>query len=158
MDLGLGNSIIFLLKAMFFGIATIVSIPKNVYKKFFIWGFLFGGIGDVTIVTLLGPGLKLLKYQNMGMFDILGTFSFWTPLAWMFTFMIFFYFLPVHRYFYFIYIGGFSIFGFMVGLVLQNIGLFKYEGAFIYFAPFVFMAWFMFSSLIYFRYNRITLK
>lgn len=158
MSLVLWKSMFFFLKALLFGLATIVSIPQNVYKKYVIWGFLFGGIGDLIIVALFGPVLNLIKYENMGVFNILDTISFWTPIAWMFTFMLFFYFLPIHRYFLLIYIIGFSIFGFMVGLVLQNIGLFKYEGIYIYFAPFVFIAWFSFSSFIFFRYNQITLR
>lgn len=155
MALNLGVSIYFFIKAVLFGIATIVAIPKRVYKKYLLWGFLFGGIGELIMVTLFSRVLNLINYYNMGVFNIFNIMSFWTPIAWMFSFMLFFYFLPTHRYILLIYIIGFSIYGFMVGLVLQNIGLFKYEGLYIYFAPFVFFAWFSASAYVFFRYNRL---
>lgn len=114
MDIGLGKSIYFFFKAMFFGIATLVTIPKEVYKKYFIWGFVFGGIGQLIMATISNPILGLIQYKNMGVFNIFGITSFWTPIAWMFTFMLFFYFLPVHKVFLAIYILGFAIFGHIV--------------------------------------------
>jgi hypothetical protein len=158
MYFGLGSSIWFFLKAMFFGIATLVTIPKEVYKKYFIWGFLFGGIGDVIMVVIFNPILNLIKYKNMGVFNAYGIISFWTPIAWMFTFMLFFYFLPVHRLFLYLYILGFAIFGHILGMLLQNLGLFEFVGSYVYIAPITFVFWFSFATLIYFRYNRIILK
>ncbi|MDX9872813.1 MAG: hypothetical protein RBT41_10390, partial [Clostridia bacterium] len=138
MRLGFDNSIIFLLKAILFGIATAIAIPKKEYKKFFLWGLLFGGILDVIIIIMLGPILNLTKYQNMGIHGIFGILPFWTPIAWIFVLMLFFYFLPIHRYFLYLYVLGFAIFGYMVGIVLQNMDLYEYLGSYIYFAPITF--------------------
>ncbi|WP_366923070.1 hypothetical protein MFMK1_003563 [Metallumcola ferriviriculae] len=144
-------------KAVLFGIATILLIPKEKYKKFLIYGFLLGAVGDVLIVTLVGGLLGLIKYQNTGPFNILGLFSFWTPLAWMFTLMLFLYFLPVRIVFYHVYIVGFALFGFMVGLVLQHLGTFQYVGNYIYFAPITFITWFFLSAWLYRRSENIAL-
>ncbi|WP_066638364.1 hypothetical protein [Desulfolucanica intricata] len=153
-----GKSIFFFYKALLFGIATITVIPRQVYKRFLIYGFIFGAIGDVIMATILGPILQLIKYLNMGPFNIFGIVSFWTPIAWMFAFMLFFYFLPVRRVFLYPYIIGFSIFGYMVGLVLQQLDLYQYIGNYIYFAPIVNVIWFSISAYVYIKNGNIFLK
>lgn len=158
MDPGLGKSIYFFYKALLFGVATLVTIPREVYKKYLIWGFILGGVGELAMVTIFERLLHLIKYKNMGFFNVFGLVSFWTPLAWMFTFMLFFYFLPVRRIFFYLYLLGFAFFAHMVGLVLQNLGLFEYIGTYIYYAPLVFFLWFSLAAFTYLRYNRITLK
>lgn len=61
----MGNEIVFLIKAVFFGLAAIIIIPKEFYKKYLIYGLLLGAIGD-TLITLIAKLLSLYKYQNMG--------------------------------------------------------------------------------------------
>ena len=39
-----GKEIVFFYKALIFGIAALVLIPKQLYKKFFIYGLIYGGI------------------------------------------------------------------------------------------------------------------
>ena len=152
------KSIFFFVKALLFGIATVVVIPKHVYKRFLLYGFIFGAIGDVIVVILLGPILHLIEYRNMGVFDIFGIISFWTPIAWMFAFMLFFYFLPVRKQFLYPYIVGFAAFGYMVGLVLQHLDMFRYLGNQIYFAPIVFILWFSIAAWVYMKNGNIVLK
>lgn len=158
MFMGFGKSIIFLLKAFFFALATVVVIPKNVYKRYFIYGFIFGAIGDLIMATITGPVLHLIEYKNMGPFNLFGVVSFWTPIAWMFAFMLFFYFLPVRRIFLYPYIIGFAIYGYLVGILLQQLDLFEYNGNYIYFAPLTFIVWFSISAWVYFRNGEIDLK
>lgn len=153
----MNKSFIFFFKALLFGVSAMIAIPKEHYKKFFIYGFIFGGIGDIITVLILGPALHLIKYSNLGVFGILGLFSFWTPIAWTFTFMLFFYFLPVRKAFLYPYLIGFAMFALMVGWVLQNLGTFGYIGNYIYFAPLVFLAWFSLSAWGYFKSERIKL-
>ncbi|MFZ7103275.1 MAG: hypothetical protein ACOWWO_11565 [Peptococcaceae bacterium] len=154
----LGNSIFFFLKAFFFGLATVIVIPRDVYKRYFIYGFIFGAIGDVIVVTILGPVLHLIKYKNMGVFNIFGIVSFWTPIAWMFAFMLFFYFLPVRRIFLYPYIVGFAFYGYMVGIVLEHLNLYEYIGSYVHFAPLLFMVWFYIGALVYLRNGNIILR
>ena len=94
----------------------------------------------------------------MGAFNILNLFSFWTPLAWMFVVMYFLYGLPHKRLFLYPYIAGYGIFGYFVGLVLQNFGLFEYIGIYIYFAPFLLTAWFALIAWLYIKAEQIELE
>ncbi|KAF1084791.1 hypothetical protein SPSYN_01961 [Sporotomaculum syntrophicum] len=153
-----GESIFFFYKALLFGIAAYAVIPRHEFKRYLIYGFIFGGIADVVVIIVLEPILNLIKYHNLGPFSIYGLFSFWTPVSWMFAFMIFFYFLPVRKVFLIPYIIGFSLFGYMVGIVLNGLGLFEYIGIQKYLAPIVFFVWFSISAYVYFRIGNIKLR
>jgi hypothetical protein len=85
----MGIEIVFLIKAVFFGMAAIIIIPKELYKKYLVYGLFLGALVD-TMVTILGKFLNLFKYKNMGVFNILDLYSFWTPLAWVFVIMFFY--------------------------------------------------------------------
>jgi len=152
-----GKSIYFFYKALLFGIAAYAVIPRTEFKRYLIYGFIFGAIGDVLMVFTLDL-LGLSKYHNMGPFSIWGLISFWTPIAWMFAFMIFFYFLPVRTVFLVPYIAGFALYAYMVGLVLSELGLFEYVGAYKYYAPLVFTAWFSIAAYVYFKVGNIKLR
>jgi len=152
------RSIFFFYKALLFGIAAYAVIPKHEFKKYLLYGFVFGAIGDVILVLISGPVLNLSRYHNTGFFSVYGVFSFWTPISWMFAFMLFFYFLPVRIVFLIPYIIGFAIFGYMVGLVLSNLGLYEYVGIYKYFAPLTFIAWFSVAAYVYFRIGNVKLK
>lgn len=152
------KSLISLYKAVLFGIATIVAIPRKQYKKFLLYSFIFGALLDIITILVLGQGLSLFRYSNFGPFSIYGWFSFWTPIAWMFAFMLFFYFLPRRRLFLFPYVVGFAMFGYMVGLVLEGFGTFQYIGFWRYAAPFFFTFWFSVSAWTYMRLEDIKVK
>ncbi len=146
----MGTEIVFMIKAIFFGLAAVIIIPKEFYKKYLIYGLFLGALGDAGI-TVLGKYLNLWKYKNMGVYNVLDLFSFWTPLAWMFVKMYFLYCLPLKRTVYYLYVACFGIFGYFLGLVLQNFGLFEYVGFYRYIAPFILIAWFYATSLIYLK-------
>lgn len=146
----MGIEIVYLLKAMFFGLAAIIIIPKKLYKKYLVYGLLLGALGD-TVIALFGKYLNLFKYKNMGVFNILDLYSFWTPLAWMFVTMFFLYCLPLKRSVFYLYVACYGLFGYFVGLVLQNFGLFEYIGFYKYLSPLVLTALFFATALIYLK-------
>lgn len=152
-----GKSIIFFYKALLFGLSAYLVIPKNEFKRYLIFGFFFGAIGDVIVIIILAA-LNLIEYKNMGPFSVFGLFSFWTPIAWMFAFMLFFYFLPVRKVFFYPYIIGFALFGQMVGSVLQKLGLYQQIGNYIYYGPILFIFWFYISAYLYLKIGGITLQ
>lgn len=154
--MSMGNEMIFLYKAIFFGLAAIILIPKEYYKKYFVYGLFWGAILDVLMVGVLSGLCHWIQYKNMGEFNVFNLFSFWTPLAWMFAFMIFFYCLPARKLFLYYYIPGFGLFGYMVGVVLQNFGLFEYVGIYRYFAPLVLTGWFAVAAWAYIKAEKIT--
>lgn len=153
-----GKSIFFFYKAVLFGIATVVAIPRPVYKKFLLYGFMFGALGDIILIIILDPGLKLIRYLNIGVFGVFGLFPFWTPIAWMFAFMLFFYFLPVRRVFLYPYVAGFAIFGYMVGMILEQMGLYQYIGYYKFISPLVLITWFALAAWVYIKSENVTLK
>ncbi|AGL03416.1 hypothetical protein [Desulfoscipio gibsoniae] len=153
-----GKSIFFFYKALLFGIAAYAIIPRPEFKKYLIYGFIFGAIGDIIVLLITGPVLNLYKYFHLGPFGIWGIFTFWTPISWMFAFMLFFYFLPVRIPFLLPYVAGFSMFGYMVGLVLQGLGMYEYIGNYIYFAPVTFLIWFSIAAFSYIRIGNIRLN
>jgi hypothetical protein len=146
----MGIEIIFLIKAIFFGLAAIIIIPKELYKKYLVYRLFLGALGD-TGLALLGKYLNLWKYKNMGVFNILNFYSFWSPLAWMFVIMFFLYCLPSKRSAFYLYVVTYGVFGYFVGLILQNFGLYEYLGIFKYLAPLVLSAWFYATALIYLK-------
>lgn len=121
-------------------LASIVLIPRNLYKKYFLYGLVFGGLVDILLVSLL-HFIGVLNYKNMGVTSILGLFSFWTPIAWIFYFMIYFYFLPVRRSFLIPYVILFVALNYSVGLVMSQSGLYEIIGVYKYIQPFIYLLW-----------------
>lgn len=153
----MGKEMIFLYKAIFFGLAMLLLIPKQLYRKYFIYGLLLGAIPNVILIGIISGIFHGFEYRNMGPFNIWNLFSFWTPLAWMFVFMFFFYCLPARKIFFYPYIISFSMFGYFVGKVLHNLGLYEVFGFYNYLAPFVFTGWFLGAALVYLKAERISL-
>ncbi len=77
----------YLIFAVVTGLVSFVIIPRNLYKRFFLYGLLFGGIGDTALASIFHL-MGFLSYKNMGVTSIFGIFSFWTPISWTFYFMI----------------------------------------------------------------------
>jgi hypothetical protein len=156
--LPLDKGIYYLLVALAFGVATLASIPKPLYKKFFIYGLLFGGAFNVLIILVFSGVFHLFAYLHIKPFGIWDLFSFWTPITWIFTIMIYLYFLPVRRIFLYPYMAGFIIFGYMMGQVLKDLGLFKFYGSYMYFEPLTFIVWFTIAAWAYIKGERVTLR
>ncbi len=139
--------------ALLFAIPTIVFIPLKDYKKFFIFGFVLGGLVDIVTILFIGKLLGEFSYRS-GPFVVLGIPIF-IPLAFTFIWMAFFYFLPVRMEFLIPYIIGFSGFAVLVGFVEQNLGYFQYHHGFLRGAAItitVFTPWFSFSAWVYRHY------
>jgi len=151
---GIDKNIIFFLKAVMFGVAALILIPKEQYKKYLIYGlFLGAGLDIITIIILTYLGA--IKYLNMGVFSIYGMFTFWTPIAWMFTLMIYLYFLPIRRWFLYGYVFTFSVFGIFIGKILSNFGLYEFNPFILFF---VLLGWFSFAAWFYLRFEKIKLE
>lgn len=143
---------------MITGVATVVVIPKAEYKKFFIYSLIFGGLAYIAINLVISPVLHLAKYINMGPFGIYELFSYWTPISYTFVFMFFLYFLPDTKAFFYPYLLAFSIFGYCLGIMLENFNVFHYLGIWLYTAPIGLFVWFWIVALIYMKNERIKLK
>lgn len=122
------------------GLATVIVIPRNLYKKYLLYGLMFGGIGDSLLVAII-HFLGYLNYKNLGATSLFGIFSFWTPIAWTFYFMLFFYFLPVRKVFLVFYVLVFVLLNYAVGTVMSQSGLYEVIGIYKYIQPFIYLVW-----------------
>lgn len=138
----------YLIFAVVTGLATFVIIPRNLYKKFFLYGLLFGGIGDSVLASIF-HFMGLLNYKGMGVTSIFGIFSFWTPIAWTFYFMIYFYFLPVRKFFLVPYIIIFVGLNYAVGMVMAQSGLYELAEIYKYIQPVIYLIWCSISAWVF---------
>ena len=139
--------------AIVFAIPTLIFIPRREYKKFFIFGFILGGLGDIIAIILIGNLLGEFSYLAGPMMGL--GIPIFVPIAFTFVWMIFLYFLPVRSEFLIPYIMGFSGFSVLMGLVEQNFGFFQYHhgairGSII--TSIIFFLWFSASAWVYRHY------
>lgn len=140
--------------AILFAIPTLIFIPRKEYKKFFIFGFILGGMIDIFSIIVIGNLLGEFSYHT-GRLTVMGIPIF-IPLVFTFTWMLFFYFLPVRMEFLIPYIIGFSGFSVLIGFVEQNLGYFQYHHGFVRGASVtmsIFLLWFGFSAWVYRHYS-----
>lgn len=154
----IGIEFVFLVKAIFFGLAAIIMIPQQQFQRFFRYGLILGGIGEVLNILIFGFLLGGFRYKNMGVFNILNLTSFWTPISWMFVMMYFLYNLPLRKNFFYLYIICFGFFGYCVGLVLENFNLFNYRGVYNYLAPLILSGLFYLAALFYLKSEKLKLQ
>lgn len=140
----------YLIFAAVIGLSTIVIIPRNLYKKYFLYGLIFGGIGDTLLVTMIHY-MGFLNYKILGVTSIFGIVSFWTPIAWTFYFMLYFYFLPARKIFLVPYVIVFIALNYSVGIVMSQSGLYETIGVYKYIQPFVYLAWCSISAWAFFK-------
>ncbi len=148
---------VFLLKAAALGLATVLTIPKEDYRRLFGYGLVLGTLMEVVIVFLLNL-FGLAKYANMGPYNILGFISFWTPLAWGFAFMLYLRFLPMCRMLLYPYIAGWVWLSYSLGRMLENLDVFRHGIVWHFTAPLLFALWYAFSAWCYIRAERIELR
>lgn len=153
----MGKEYFYLYKAIFFGFAALILIPKEQYRKYILYGIFLGMIPQLLIVIVFSGLLHWYRYENMGVFNIAGLVPFWSPISWMFAVSYFLYLLPRKRIVLYLYVGLFSVYGPMVGTVLENYGLFKYVGLFRYVSPLMYLLWFGLAAWIYIRAEKIEL-
>ena len=151
------NGMVFFYNAVIFAFAALVLIPKQLYKRYFVYGLIYGGLFDVAVVLILEV-FRLIKYEHMGAFSIFGWFPFWLPVAWIFVMMFDLYLLPEKKLYFYLYILSFSIFGFMVGQVLEGFNLLEINKGFEYVEPFFLFAWFAFTAWVYQKNEKIVLR
>ena len=95
----------------------------------------------------------------MGVFNILGLYSIWTPITWTFVFAIFLYLLPIRKVFLVPYIITFVGFNVAMGMVMHSLGLFEYKKPLYQYLDLIsFSLWFIIAAWIYIKAERIPLK
>ncbi|WP_045575079.1 hypothetical protein [Desulfosporosinus sp. I2] len=132
-------------------IVVLITIPKNDLKKYFIYGVLLGGLGDVVVVGIFQNFLNIIWFKNAGIFNVLGQ-NILSPPSWILTVMIFLSFLPQQKTFQYIYVFAFALFSVCYGYLVHNIGLFDFRPWFYpSFAYLTFLFWWSFITWIFIR-------
>jgi hypothetical protein len=107
-------------------IVIFLVIPQKDLKRYFIYGVLFGGFGDVVVVGLFQNLLHIIWFKNAGIFNVLGE-NLLSPPSWILTVMVFLRFLPMRRIFQYAYVLAFAAFSVGYGYLVYNVGLFDFK-------------------------------
>ena len=150
-------NLIFFLKFIILGIATVFIMPKTAIKKFFSYGLVLGGFAYILINLIITSVLHLAKYTNMGQFGIYGLFSYCTPISYSLVMMLYLYLMPKIKILYFLYTVAFALFGYCLGVMLENYDAFHYLGVWRYLAPVGLFVWFRIAAWVYLKYERLRL-
>jgi hypothetical protein len=127
-------------------ILTLIFIPREKYKEYFIYGFLTGALGDIIVVGLTQNVLGLIWFKNQGIFYVHKMIAL-SPLCWSMVMMIFFYFLPERKYFRYVYILTWAFYSLGYGYVVHNVGLFSFVDWFYPLPAYIiFLCWWTFAS------------
>jgi len=130
---------------------TLIFIPKNLYKEYFIYGFLIGGLGDIIIVAIMQNGLGIMWFKNLGFFNVLGQMAL-SPLSWTVSVMLFLYFLPKKRLFIYPYLLTWAAISLGYGYIVHNVGLFDFV-SWLYPIPayFTFLGWWILAAWLFLK-------
>ncbi|MGC7873478.1 hypothetical protein ACPUYX_18415 [Desulfosporosinus sp. SYSU MS00001] len=122
-------------------IVVLLTIPQRDLKHYFIYGFLFGGLGDIVVVGLFQNILHIIWFKNAGVYNALGE-NLLSPLSWILTVMIFLRFLPLRKVFQYAYLIGFAAFSVGYGYLVHNAGLFDFQSWYYpFFSYMTFLFW-----------------
>ncbi len=120
-------------------------IPREYIKKSLIYGLIFGGLADSSLILIVSLLLKVGGYINYGPFGFKGV-AFFPPIAWTIWFIMYFYFLPAERYLRYIYIfiaAGSAVF---FSNVLVNLKIFEWNYGRIIIPFIIYFSWFTTSA------------
>ncbi len=104
---------------------VLAFVPRKEIKKLFWFSLLWGSTVDAVLILLFRM-LNLYHYVKLEPFNFLGA-PLWIPLAWSPAFILFIYFYPNRKEWYYttFYIAAFSMMGVAIGLFFTQVGLIK---------------------------------
>lgn len=105
-----------------FASILVAIIPKEHIHRLSIYGIIFGGIMDITMLTF-GQLTGLFGWINYGPFGFVGI-PFFAPISWSIFFILFFYFLPSKKYLKFIYTAAAILFSIIYTNVVISLNIF----------------------------------
>jgi hypothetical protein len=117
------NSLAYSIFALLILALTLLLVPRSTIKILFWFSLLWGSSVDVLLI-LLFRYLQLYHYLKLNPYDFFGA-PMWLPLAWSPAIIIFIYFLPPNKewYYSFFYIAAFSAIGMAIGMFFTQVGL-----------------------------------
>jgi hypothetical protein len=135
---------------------VLIIIPGKLRKEYFIYGLIIGALGDVIAVAVFQNVLHFIWFKNLGIFNVMGQMVL-SPLCWLFTVMLFLYFLPNRRWFLYTYVAIWAMASVAFGYMVHNVRLFDFKSWF-YPIPayFTFLGWWVFATWFFKRNNNLT--
>jgi hypothetical protein len=117
------NSFAYPIFALLILTLTLLFVPRPTIKQLFWFSLLWGSTVDVLLI-LLFRYLNLYHYLKLSPYDFFGA-PMWLPLAWSPAIIIFIYFFPSRKewYYSFFYLAAFSAIGLAIGMFFTQIGL-----------------------------------
>jgi len=134
---------------------SLIMIPRDLFKEYFMYGFLIGGLGDVISVTVFQNMLGLIQFENQGIFNVLGHHAL-SPIGWTLAIMLFLFFLPQRKPFLIAYVVSWAFMAVGFGYIVHNVGLFYFKSWF-YPIPayFVFLAEMSFAAWLFLKTSTV---
>jgi hypothetical protein len=134
---------------------SLIFIPRKDYREYLIYGFLLGGLGDMTVVGLFQNVFHIIWFKNQGLFNTLGQ-NFLSPPCWTFTVMLFLYFLPRKGFVQYLYVFTFAAYSVGYGLVVHNANLFDFKPWYYpFFSYLTFLGWWAFITFVFMKTSRL---
>src|SRR5690554_276953 len=102
-------------------LALVLLVPRNEIRRLFIYGIIFGALGDFVTVLLLML-FNIGGHMNYGPFGFLGI-AFFPIMAWTLWFIMFFYYMPKQPIFLYIYVFAAAVYSAFFSNVLVNLNV-----------------------------------
>ncbi len=133
-----------------FILLLIVIVPKKDIQRLSLFGVVLGGMMD-SIVHAFGYFTGLFSWTNFGPFGFIGVHLF-ANIAWTAFFIIYFYYLPRQRPFYYISIAAGVFASILYYNLLLDIGIFKASSRLI--LPLIgFTVWFFVATWAFLKWS-----
>jgi hypothetical protein len=133
---------------------TIIFVPKDKFKSLFWLSFLWGFLVSIAFVLITSGLLNLLQWRHTMPFSFYGT-PVWLNVAWLLSIMLYLYFLPTQKewYYFAVYLFGFAFASAILDKVFHQIGLLQYIHWNPFFRFLVALGWF-YGTAYHFNYMK----
>jgi len=142
---------IYLIYTLPLGILVFAVIPRIEIRRLAFLGILYGAITDVFLILLVTHILKAGGYKNYYPFGFMGI-PFFPPLAWVFYYILYLYFLPKNKPWNIIYLVAASGYTTMFSNILQNLNIFQWNYNRLFFPLFLYLTWNSLVTWTYIKY------
>ncbi|HEX3046433.1 MAG TPA: hypothetical protein VHY08_16875 [Bacillota bacterium] len=112
---------------IFMLLLTIIFVPRNKFKSLFWLSLLWGFLGSMVVGMIFGGIFKMFRWEYAMPFMFLGHPT-WINLAWFLAMILYFYYLPTQKAWYFLalYVIVFAVASTNLDVIFQQIGMLHY--------------------------------
>lgn len=140
---------IFLILTAIFGVALILTVPKEEIRRLSIYGIIFGALMDF-LMLIYGGLTGWFAWINHGPLGYHG-FTIFSPLSWALFFIMYFYFLPKKKLMVYVYVAVAIAFSILYANLIQDLGVFYSAQGRFYIHLVDFVIWFSVATIGYYK-------